>query len=308
MEHVPHQYEWGRLNITNTVMSKRYLRQLVEGGYVTGYDDPRMPTLVGLRRKGFTAESIKSFILYTGLSRINSTTNADNLDFFFKEEQKMITTRPMAVLHPLKVVIDNYPEGQIEYVDALNNMENEALGSRKLAFGKYLYIDQEDFVEEKPNRKWKRLSVGDEVRLMFAYFIKCNSVVKDENGNIVEIHCTYDPETKSGSGFEGRKPNGTIHYVESTTAKKATFNLFEPLIFDETEETKGKDFLERLNPNSWEKLEGYVEASLEDTKPLDRYQFIRTGYFCTDKLSTKDNLIFNRTCSLKSSFNPNNQN
>ncbi len=208
----------------------------------------------------------------------------------------------MAVLHPLKVVIDNYPEGQIEYCDALNNMENEALGNRQIAFGKYLYIEQEDFIEEKPNRKWKRLSLGDEVRLMHAYFIRCNSVVKDENGNVIELHCTYDPETKSGSGFDARKPNGTIHYVEATTALPAQFNLYEPLVFDETEETKGKDFLERLNPNSWEKVEGYVEASLADTKPLDRFQFIRNGYYCTDKESTKEHLIFNRTCPLKSSF------
>ena len=303
MPNVPHQYEWGRLNITNTVMSKRYLRQLVDGGYVTGYDDPRMPTLVGLKRKGLTPEAIKNFIVYTGLSRINSTTNAENLDNFLREELKLKATRPMAVLNPLKVVIDNYPEGQIEYCDAPNNMENEELGSRQIAFGKYLYIEQDDFIEEKPNRKWKRLSVGDEVRLMHAYFIKCNSVVKDADGKIVEIHCTYDPETKSGSGFDARKPNGTIHYVEATTALKATFNLYEPLLTDETEETKGNTFIERLNPYSWVKLEGFVEASLADTKPLDHFQFIRTGYYCTDKDSTKDNLIFNRTCPLKSSFN-----
>ena len=303
MPHVPHQYEWGRLNITNTVMSKRYLRQLVDGGYVDGYDDPRMPTLVGLKRKGLTPEAIRNFILYTGLSRINSTTNAENLDNFLREELKLKATRPMAVLNPLKVVIDNYPEGQIEYCDASNNMENEELGHRQIAFGKYLYIERDDFIEEKPNRKWKRLSVGDEVRLMHAYFIKCNSVVKDADGKITEIHCTYDPETKSGSGFDARKPNGTIHYVEATTALKATFNLYEPLVFDETEETKGKTFIERLNPNSWVKLEGFVEASLADTKPLDHFQFIRTGYYCTDKDSTKDHLIFNRTCPLKSSFN-----
>ena len=303
MEHVPHQYEFGRLNITNTVMSKRYLRQLVEEGHVTGYDDPRMPTLVGLKRKGFTAEAIKNFIVYTGLSRINSTTSADNLDYFLREEQKMKANRVMAVLHPLKLVIDNYPEGQIEYVDAPNNMENPELGERKMAFGKYLYIEQEDFVEEKPNRKWKRLSLGDEVRLMHAYFVKANSVVKDDNGNIIEVHCSYDPETKSGSGFEGRKPNGTIHYVEATTALKARFNLYEPLVFDETEETKGLSFIERLNPNSWEKVDGYVEASLKDTKPLDRFQFIRNGFYCTDKESKPGELVFNRTCSLKSSFN-----
>ena len=303
MPNVPHQYEFGRLNITNTVMSKRYLRQLVDQGYVDGYDDPRMPTLVALKRKGFTPEAIRNFILYTGLSRINSVTNAEELDNFLREEQKMKATRPMAVLRPLKVVIDNYPEGQIEYLDAVNNMENEALGNRKIAFGKYLYIEQDDFIEEKPNRKWKRLSIGDEVRLMHAYFIKCNSVVKDNAGNITEIHCTYDIETKSGSGFEGRKPNGTIHFVEATTALKATFNLYEPLIFDETEETKGQTFIERMNPNSLIKLEGFVEASLKDTKPLDRYQFTRNGYYCTDKLSSEEHLVFNRTCPLKSSFN-----
>ena len=303
MPNVPHQYEFGRLNITNTVMSKRYLRQLVDQGYVDGYDDPRMPTLVALKRKGFTPEAIRNFILYTGLSRINSVTNAEELDNFLREEQKMKATRPMAVINPLKVVIDNYPEGQIEYLDAPNNMENEALGNRQIAFSKYLYIEQEDFIEEKPNRKWKRLSIGDEVRLMHAYFIKCNSVVKDDNGNITEIHCTYDVETKSGSGFEGRKPNGTIHFVEASTALKATFNLYEPLVFDETEETKGLSFIERINPNSCIKKEGFVEASLINTKPLDRYQFIRNGYYCTDKESTKEHLIFNRTCPLKSSFN-----
>ncbi|MCQ2776482.1 MAG: glutamine--tRNA ligase/YqeY domain fusion protein [Bacilli bacterium] len=302
MEHIPHQYEWGRLNITNTIMSKRYLRQLVEGGYVTGYDDPRMPTLVGLRRKGFTPEAIKEFILYTGLSRINSTTDAGDLDNFLKEDQKLKASRPMAILNPLKVIIDNYPEGQIEYVEADNNMENPELGKRKIAFGRELYIEQEDFIEVKPNRKWKRLCLGEEVRLMHAYFIKCESVVKDENGNIVELHCTYDPATKSGSGFEGRKPNGTIHFVEKTTAKPAQFNLFEPLIFDETEETKGLDFIERLNKNSWIKVNGFVEESLVETVPGTHYQFIRQGYYCTDKDSTKDNLIFNRTCSLKSSF------
>ena len=302
MPHVPHQYEFGRLNITNTVMSKRYLRQLVDQGYVSGYDDPRMPTLVGLKRKGFTPEAIRNFILYTGLSRINSVTNAEELDNFLREEQKLKATRPMAVLNPLKVIIDNYSEDKIEYLDASNNMENEELGTRQIAFGKYLYIEQEDFVEEKQNRKWKRLSLGDEVRLMHAYFIKANSVEKDADGNIVCVHCTYDIETKSGSGFNARKPNGTIHFVEASTALKATFNHYEPLVFDETEETQGTSFLERINPHSLVVLHGFVEASLKNTKPLDRYQFIRNGYYCTDKESKEDNLIFNRTCPLKSSF------
>ena len=306
MEHVPHQYEWGRLNITNTIMSKRYLRQLVEENHVTGYDDPRMPTLVGLRRKGFTAEAIKDFIIYTGLSRINSTTDAENLDYFLREDLKLKATRPSAILNPLKVVIDNYEEDKIEWLDAPENMENEQLGTRKIAFGKYLYIEREDFVEEKPNKKWKRLAKDVEVRLMHAYFIKCNEVVKDENGEIIEIHCTYDVNTKSGSGFNERKPNGTIHFVEATTAKKATFNLFNPLIWDATEQTKDLSFIERLNKNSWEVVEGFVEASLQDTNVGQHYQFLRNGYYCTDKLSTKENLIFNRTCGLKSSFNPNN--
>ena len=305
LPHVPHQYEWGRLNITNTIMSKRYLRQLVEGKYVVGYDDPRMPTLVGLRRKGFTPEAIKEFILYTGLSRINSTTDAENLDYFLREDQKLKATRPSAILDPLKVVITNYPEDQIEWLDAPENMENEELGNRKVAFGKYLYIEKEDFIEEKPNKKWKRLAKDVEVRLMHAYFIKCNEVIKDENGEIIEIHCTYDPATKCGLGFDERKPNGTIHYVEATTALNATFNLFNPLIFDATEETKHLSFIERLNPTSWEVKKGFVEASLKDSKVGSHYQFVRNGYYCTDKDSTSDNLVFNRTCGLKSSFNPN---
>ena len=305
MEHVPHQYEWGRLNITNTIMSKRYLRQLVEGKYVTGYDDPRMPTLVGLRRKGFTPKAIKDFIIYTGLSRINSTTEADNLDHFLREDQKMVATRPMAVLNPLKVVIDNYEEGKVEWLDALNNMENPELGSHKIPFSKYLYIEKEDFVEVKPNKKWKRLALDVEVRLMNSYFIKATSVVKDENGEIVEVHATYDEATRSGNNFNERKPNGTIHFVEATTALEASFNLFEPLIFDATEETKDLSFIERLNKNSWNVTHGFVEPFLKDSQIGTHYQFVRNGYFCTDKESTKDKLVFNRTCTLKSSFTPN---
>jgi glutaminyl-tRNA synthetase len=283
-------------------MSKRYLRQLVEGKYVTGYDDPRMPTLVGLRRKGVTAEAIKEFILYTGLSRINSTTDAENLDFFLREDQKLKATRPSAVLNPLKVVITNYPEGQVEWLDAPENMENEELGTRKVAFGKYLYIEKEDFVEEKPNKKWKRLAKDVEVRLMHAYFVKCNEVIKDENGEIIELRCTYDPATKSGSGFDERKPNGTIHFVEATHAIPTTFNIFEPLI-NEGPEYEELDLFEKLNDNSWTKFEGFVEESLADTKERDHYQFVRLGYYTTDKDSTKDHLVFNQTCALKSSFN-----
>ena len=301
IEKKPHQYEFGRLNITNTIMSKRYLRALVDAGKVSGYDDPRMPTLCGLRRRGFTPDSIRNFILGTGLSRVNSTVEADQLDEELRSDLRLKAIRPNAVINPVKVIIDNYPEGKVEWLDAPNNQENEELGSRKISFSREVYIEREDFIEEKPNKKWKRLSLGVEVRLMKAYFITANSVEKDENGNITVIHATYDPETKSGE-FDGRKPNGNIHYVDASTAIPAEFRLFEPLMLDETEENKDLDFMERLNPDSIHVFEGFVEKSLEDTKPLDHYQFIRNGYYCTDKDSTKDKLVFNRTCGLKSSF------
>ena len=301
IEKKPHQYEFGRLNITNTIMSKRYLRALVDAGKVSGYDDPRMPTLCGLRRRGFTPDSIRNFILGTGLSRVNSTVEADQLDEELRSDLRLKAIRPNAVIHPVKVIIDNYPEGKVEWLDAPNNQENEELGSRKISFSREVYIEREDFIEEKPNKKWKRLSLGVEVRLMKAYFITANSVEKDENGNITVIHATYDPETKSGE-FDGRKPNGNIHYVDASAAIPAEFRLFEPLMLDETEENKDLDFMERLNPDSIHVFEGFVEKSLEDTKPLDHYQFIRNGYYCTDKDSTKDKLVFNRTCGLKSSF------
>ena len=260
-----------------------------------------MPTLVGLRRRGFTPNAIKEFILSTGLSKVNSTVDYGMLEHFLREDLKLKTTRPMAVINPLKVIITNYPKGQIEYVDAPNNMENEALGTHKMAFGRELYIEREDFCEVKPNKHWKRLSKDIEVRLMHAYFIKCNEVIKDENGEIVEIHCTYDPMTKSGSGFNERKPNGNIHYVEATTALPATFNSFEPLLLDEKVSTE--NFMERLNRNSWHTSEGFVEEYLKDTLPEDKYQFIRNGYYTTDKNSKGDNLIFNLTVGLKSSYN-----
>lgn len=297
----PRQIEWGRLGITHMIMSKRYLKKLVDEKVVEGYDDPRMPTLVGLRRRGFTPNAIKEFILSTGLSKVNSTVDYGMLEHFLREDLKLKTTRPMAVINPLKVIITNYPEGQIEYVDAPNNMENESLGTHKMAFGRELYIEREDFCEVKPNKHWKRLSKDIEVRLMHAYFIKCNEVIKDENGEIVEIHCTYDPMTKSGSGFNERKPNGNIHYVEATTALPATFNSFEPLLLDEKVSTE--NFMERLNRNSWHTSEGFVEEYLKDTLPEDKYQFIRNGYYTTDKNSKGDNLIFNLTVGLKSSYN-----
>lgn len=300
MPHVPHQYEFGRLNITNTIMSKRYLKQLVDNNLVKGYDDPRMPTLAGLRRRGYTKESIKNFILGTGLSRINSTVSSEMLETSLRDELNFKVKRVNAVIDPLKVVITNYPEGQVEWIDVPFNPENPDLGSRKIAFSRNVFIEKEDFLPEKPNKKWKRLSIGEEVRLMYAYFVRCNEVKYDDFGNIVELQCTYDPETKSGSGFEGRKPNGNIHYVEASTAKKAIFNLFEPLMIDSDSK---RDLVERLNPNSWNEVKGFVENALENTYPLERFQFIRKGYFTTDYDSKSDVLVFNRICELKSSFN-----
>lgn len=297
--HVPHQYEFGRLNITNTIMSKRYLKQLVDKNLVRGYDDPRMPTLTGLRRRGYTKDAIKDFVLGTGLSRINSTVSSEMLENSVRNDLNYKVKRVNAVLEPLKVVITNYPEDQVEWLDAPYNKDNEAMGNRKVAFGRNLFIEREDFVEEKPNKKWKRLALGIEVRLMYAYFITCNEVKYDDFGNIVELQCTYDPKTKSGSGFDERKPNGTIHFVEATTSKRATFNLFEPLMIDSDSK---RDLEDRLNPNSWSELEGFVEKAIEDTHPLERFQFIRKGYFSTDYDSSSEGLVFNRICELKSSF------
>ncbi len=299
MEHIPHQYEFGRLNITNTILSKRYLKELVEKKLVDGYDDPRMPTLAGLRRRGYTRESIKNFILGTGLSRINSTVSSEMLENALRDDLNYKVKRINAVLNPLKVVITNYPENQIEWIEVPFNKDNESIGVRKIAFGRNIFIERDDFVEQKPNKKWRRLSFGLEVRLMFAYFIKCNDIKYDDFGNIVELQCTYDPLTKSGTGFKERKPNGTIHYVEATTAQKAEFNLFEPLM---TDSNSKRDLIDRLNPNSKKKIKGYVEKSLEETYPLERFQFIRKGYFTTDYDSKSEELIFNRICELKSSF------
>ena len=297
-EHKPRQIEFGRLNITNTIMSKRYLRQLVESGKVIGYDDPRMPTLVGLRRRGVTPSAIKSFILSTGLSRINSTVEGDMLDHFIREDLKLKVNRIMAVTNPLKLTITNYPEGEIEYLEASNNQENEELGKRKIAFSRNLYIEKNDFVLEKPNKHYKRLALGLEVRLFHAYFVKANEVRYDENGEICEVLCTYDKQTLSGTGFNERKPNGTIGFVEASTAKKAQFNLFEPLLLDS--EAKSENFLENINENSWTKLNGYIENGVYQEG--DAFQLIRDGYYCVDKTSNEELVVFNRTVSLKSSF------
>lgn len=297
MPHVPHQYEFGRLNITNTIMSKRYLKQLVELKQVRGYDDPRMPTLVGLKRRGYTPDSIRNFVLSTGLSRINSTVSTEMLETALRDDLRLKVGRVHAIIQPLKVTITNYPVHQIEWLDVPLNNDNEALGSRKVAFGRHVYIERDDFQLGVVDKSWKRLAQGLEVRLMHAYFIKCDEVILNEAQEVVELRCTYDPLTKSGSGFKDRKPNGNIHFVEAMTAIPATFHQFEPLMVDSDSD---RNLLDRLNPHSWESLNGVVEHHLKDALPEDKFQFVRNGYWNTDYDSTPQHLIFNRTVELKS--------
>ncbi len=298
-ESIPRQIEFGRLNIEGTILSKRYLKELVDLKLVTDYDDPRMPTLVGLKRKGFTPESIKEFILSTGLSRINSEIPFSSLDHYLMDDLKLKTVRRMAVLNPLKVTITNYPEGEVEELDFVNNLENEELGSRKITFSRHLYIEKEDFIEVKPNNKYKRLSLGAEVRLMGSYFIKANEVIKDENGEVIEVLATYDKNTLSGSGFNERKPQGTIQYVDASTCKKATFRLFDSLIDPSVSEDA--PLSERFNKNSMTEVVGFVENAYDGTPEL-KSQLMRNGYYSNDYDSTQDNIIINRTVSLKQSF------
>ncbi|WP_028551347.1 glutamine--tRNA ligase/YqeY domain fusion protein [Paenibacillus sp. UNC451MF] len=301
MEHQPKQYEFARLNITNTVMSKRFLKQLVDQHIVDGWDDPRMPTISGLRRKGFTPESIRSFVRETGVAKSYSVADERMLEHFIREDLKLKAPRTMAVLRPLKVVITNYPEGRVEMLDAEINPENPEMGTRQIPFSREIYIEQDDFMENPPN-KYFRLFPGNEVRLKHAYFIKCNDFVKDADGNVVEIHCTYDQETKSGSGFTGRKVKGTIHWVDAAHALPAEFHLFEPLILDE-EKGDSDNFMEHINPNSLEVVQGFVEPNMKDAKPQDKFQIFRHGYFNIDpKLTQDDKLVYNRIVSLKSSF------
>nr|WP_232700243.1 glutamine--tRNA ligase/YqeY domain fusion protein [Brevibacillus daliensis] len=303
MEHVPHQYEFARLNLTQTVMSKRKLKQLVEEKVVDGWDDPRMPTLSGLRRRGYTPEAIRAFAKEIGVAKSNSIVDAKMLEYFIREDLKLKAPRTMGILKPLKVVITNYPEGQVEWLEAEINPENPEMGTRMIPFTREIYVEQDDFMEEPPS-KYFRLFPGNEVRLKHAYFIKCNEVIKDDNGNVIELHCTYDPETKSGSGFTGRKVKGTLHWVDATHAVPAEFRLYEPLILDEEEE-EGKTFLDYINPNSIEILQGFVEPNMKEAKPQDKFQFFRHGYFNVDpKYTTDDQLVFNLIVSLKSSFDP----
>ncbi|MFB6469455.1 glutamine--tRNA ligase/YqeY domain fusion protein [Cytobacillus sp. Hz8] len=307
MESKPQQIEFGRLNITHTVMSKRKLKQLVEENYVDGWDDPRLPTISGLRRKGYTPEAIQEFIKAAGVSKGFSTVDVQMLEHFVREDLKLKAPRTMGVLKPLKVVITNYPEGQVEMLDAEINPENPEMGVRQIPFSREIYIEQEDFMENPP-KKYFRLFPGNEVRLKHAYFIKCEDFIKDENGNVVEIHCTYDPETKSGTGFTGRKVKGTIHWVDAKHAIPSEFRLYEPLILDNEneateEDSEEKTFLDKVNPNSLEIVQGFIEPNMKDVKPFDKFQFFRHGYFNVDpKDSTKEKPVFNRIVSLKSSF------
>jgi glutaminyl-tRNA synthetase len=305
MTHKPQQIEFGRLNLTNTVMSKRKLKQLVDEKFVDGWDDPRMPTISGLRRKGYTPEAIRQFVKESGVSKGVATVDTQMLEHFVREDLKMKAPRTMGVLRPLKVVITNYPEGQVEMLDAEINPENPEMGMRQIPFSREIYIEQEDFMEDPP-KKYFRLFPGNEVRLKHAYFIKCEEVIKDEEGNVVEIRCTYDPETKSGTGFTGRKVKGTLHWVEATQAIPAEFCLYEPLILDEEAEeadTDGKTFLDMVNENSLEIIQGFIEPNMKDAKGQDKFQFFRHGYFNVDpKQTTSDKTVFNRIVSLKSSF------
>ncbi|HLO12535.1 MAG TPA: glutamine--tRNA ligase/YqeY domain fusion protein [Pseudoneobacillus sp.] len=303
MNSQPQQIEFGRLNLTNTVMSKRKLKQLVEEGFVDGWDDPRMPTISGLRRKGYTAEAIKTFVRELGVAKTTGTVDTQMLEHFMREDLKLKAPRTMGVIAPLKVVITNYPEGQVEMLDAEINPENLDMGIRQIPFSREIYIEQDDFMENPPS-KYHRLFPGNEVRLKHAYFIKCEEVIKDADGNVVELRCTYDPETKSGTGFTGRKVKGTIHWVEATQAIPAEFRLFEPLILDETsEEDEDKTFLEKVNPNSLEIVQGFVEPNMKEVQSHDKFQFFRHGYFNVDpKLTTAEKIVFNRVVSLKSSF------
>ncbi|WP_291571279.1 glutamine--tRNA ligase/YqeY domain fusion protein [Clostridium sp. UBA4548] len=297
----PQQIEFARLNMTNTVMSKRKLKALVDAQVVDGWDDPRMPTIAGFRRRGFTAEAIRNFCREIGVAKNDSVVDAQMLEYFIREDLGPKVPRTMGVLRPLKVVITNYPENGVEMLDIENNPDDESMGKRKVPFSREIYIEQDDFMEEPP-KKYFRLFPGNEVRLKGAYFIKCNDFIKDDNGNVVEVHCTYDPETKSGTGFTGRKVKGTIHWVDAKSAIPAEFRLYEPLILDENQDDN-KDFLQNVNPNSMEVLQGYVEPNMKETKKQDKFQFFRHGYFNVDsKYSTEDKPVFNRIVSLKSSF------
>jgi glutaminyl-tRNA synthetase len=301
MEEQPRQIEFARLNLTNTVMSKRWLKKLVDEKVTDGWDDPRMPTIAGLRRRGFTPEAIRNFCREIGVAKANSTVDYQMLEHFIREDLHDKAPRTMAVLKPLKVVITNYPENQEEMLEIENNQDDPNAGVRQVPFSREIYIDAEDFMENPP-KKYFRLFPGNEVRLKSAYFIKCEEVVKDDNGNVIEIRCTYDPATKSGSGFTERKVKGTIHWLSAKHAVPAEFRLYEHLILDEDGDND-KTFLDKINPYSQEIVQGFIEPYMKNAKPQDKFQLVRHGYFNVDtKYTTSEKLVFNRIVSLKSSF------
>ena len=298
----PRQIEFAKLYLTNVITGKRYIKKLVEDGIVDGWDDPRLVSIAALRRRGFTPESIKNFVELCGISKSNSSVDYAMLEYCIREDLKTKKPRMMAVLDPIKLVIDNYPEDQVEWFDVVNNIENEELGSRKVPFCKELYIERDDFMEEPP-KKYFRLFPGNEVRLMHSYFVKCVDYEKDENGNVTVVHCTYDPETRSGNNFTARKVKGTIHWVSARHAIEAEVRLYENIV-DEEKGKLNEDGSLNLNPNSLTVLKKcYLEQGLADAEPEDKFQFVRQGYFCADiKDYTKEKPVYNRIVSLKSSF------
>ncbi len=298
----PKQIEQAKMYLKNVVTGKRYIKKLVQEGIVDGWDDPRLVSISALRRRGFTPESIRMFVEMCGVSKAHSIADYAALEYCIREDLKTKAPRMMAILDPVKLVIDNYPEGQVEWLDAPLNLDNEELGTRKIPFGRELYIEREDFMEEPP-KKYFRMFPGNEVRLMNAYFVKCTGCVKDENGNVIEVHGTYDPETKGGNSNDGRKVKGTIHFVEATQSVKAEVRLYEN-ITDEEKGVYNEDGSLNLNPDSMKVLKDcYLEPEFAGAKAYDRFQFVRQGFFCVDsKDSTTDSLVFNRIVSLKSSF------
>ena len=300
----PRQIEFSKLYLTNVVTGKRYIKKLVEDGIVDGWGDPRLVSIAALRRRGFTRESIKMFMELVGVSKSQSSADYAMLEYCIREDLRLKANRMMAVLDPIKLIIDNYPEGQVEYFDIDNNQEDESAGKRQVAFSRELYIEREDFMEEPP-KKYFRLFPGNEVRLKGAYFVKCVDYKKDENGVVTEIHCTYDPETRSGSGFEGRKVKGTIHWVSAESAVDAEVRLYENIV-DEEKGKLNEDGTLNYNPNSLTVLKNCkLEAALGEAVKGDKFQFLRHGYFCVDeKDTTEDHLVFNRIVSLKSSYKP----
>ena len=301
-DHPPRQIEFAKLYLTNVVTGKRYIKKLVEDGIVDGWDDPRLVSIAALRRRGYTPDAIRNFVKLAGVSKADSSIESAMLEYCIREDLKLKKSRIMAILDPIKLIIDNYPEGQSELCTMPNNLENPELGEREIEFGRELYIEREDFMEVPP-KKYFRLFPGNEVRLMGAYFVTCTSVEKDENGEIIAVHATYDPATKSGSGFSERKVKGTIHWVNAKTALKAEMRLYENIVDEEKGKLDENGNL-NLNPNSLTILKDcYVEPCLKDAKAYDSFQFVRNGFFCVDAKDSKpDTLVFNRIVSLKSSF------